>query len=180
MTPFEPRRKKKKRHFAMDWVVMVVLAVFFSLTIRSFLYEPFDVIGPSMQPTLQSGDFVIVNKWIYRLKQPDRGDVVVFHALEEKDYIKRVIALPGERVAMEKGQLKINGKVMPESYLPSTIETDDFPEQTVPVGKLFVMGDNRQNSRDSRDPDLGAISMDELVGRVDLIYWPISRWQMLN
>ena len=180
MTPFEPRRKRKKRHFTVDWVVMVIIAIFFSLTIRSFLYEPFDVIGPSMQPTLQSGDFVIVNKWIYQFQQPNRGDVVVFHALEEKDYIKRVIALPGERVAMEKGKLKINGKVMSESYLPPTTKTDDFPEQTVPAGKLFVMGDNRQNSRDSRDPDLGAISMNELVGRVDFIYWPIARWQMLN
>lgn len=179
MTPFEPRRKRKKP-YTMDWMVMISLAILFSLAIRLFLYEPFDVIGPSMQPTLQSGDFVIVNKWIYRFEQPNRGDVVVFHALEEKDYIKRVIALPGEKVEMKNGKLKINGKVVFEPYLPSTTRTDDFHEQTVPEGKLFVMGDNRQNSRDSRDPDLGAISMNELVGRVDFVYWPFTRWKMLN
>ncbi len=179
MTPFEPRRKKKKS-FSMDWMVVISIAILFSLVIRLFLYEPFDVIGSSMQPTLQSGDFVIVNKWIYRFEQPQRGDVVVFHALEEKDYIKRVIALPGEKVEMRNGQLMINGKVILEPYLPSTTPTDDFEEQTVPEGSLFVLGDNRQNSRDSRDPDLGAVSMDELVGRVDFVYWPFTRWKMLN
>lgn len=180
MTPFEPRRNRRKKTQSMDWMVMIAVAIFLSLGIRLFLYEPFDVIGPSMQPTLQSGDFVVVNKWIYQFKQPNRGDIVVFHALEEKDYIKRVIALPGEKVEMKNGQLKINGKVFDEPYLPPTVKTDDFAEQTVPQGKLFVMGDNRLNSRDSRDPDLGTISMDELVGRVDFIYWPFTRWKMLN
>lgn len=179
MTPFEPRRNRKKS-FSLDWIFVIVIAIFFSMGIRLFAYEPFDVIGPSMQPTMQSGDLVFVNKWIYRLKQPERGDIIVFHAIEEKDYIKRVIALPGETVEIKNQQLKINGKVIPEIYLPPNTQTADFTQRKVPRGSIFVMGDNRQNSRDSRDPELGPISMNQLVGRVEWIYWPISDWKIMK
>lgn len=158
---------------------MIVIALVVSLGIRFFAYEPFDVLGPSMQPTLQSGDLVLVNKWIYQTNPPQRGDIVVFHAPSEKDYIKRVIGLPGETVEMKNQQLWINGKKASESYLPKTVKTDDFPSITVAKDQLFVMGDNRMNSLDSRSKELGPIASQKLVGKVEMIYWPVADWRLL-
>lgn len=182
MVPFEPRsvRHKKKKVFPFDWLIVMVVAIVLSFGIRMFLYEPFDVVGPSMQPTMRSGDLVLVNKWKYRVSEPKRGEIVVFHASEEKDYIKRVIALPGETVQVKDHKLLINHQQIDEPYLPKTVQTEDFPAQTVPAGHLFVMGDNRSNSQDSRVKELGPIDQSKLIGKVVMIYWPISDWEILK
>lgn len=182
MAPLESRleRHRKKNKSSFDWLIVLLFALIASLCIRIFIYEPFDVIGSSMKPTLQSGDLVMVNKWKYRLREPERGEIVVFHASEERDYIKRVVALPGDTVEVKQHQLWVNGKRMDESYLPASVQTTDFPSQTVPEKHLFVMGDNRENSRDSRSDELGPIKQSEMIGKVELIYWPITDWRILK
>jgi signal peptidase I len=174
------KRHRHKRFFWVNRLLTILVVLIVSVGIRMYAYEPFDVLGPSMQPTLTSGELVLVNKWKYRFSSPERGDIVIFHALEERDYIKRVIALPGETIEVKNKQLLINGKPVSEPYLPESVVTHDFPAVKVPTDKIFVLGDNRENSRDSRARELGPVSQTELVGKVELIYWPFQNWQVLK
>jgi signal peptidase I len=144
----------------------------------------FVVDGSSMEPTLQSGDRVFVNKLSYRLHDPNRGDVVVLHqrsGASERDLIKRVIGLPGEEIEMQSCQVLVDGAALTEPYLaPETVNGDcggDFEPVLVPDDTVFVMGDNRGGSQDSRQ--LGPISYDDLVGRAFVVFWPIGDWQWL-
>lgn len=136
-----------------------------------------------MMPTLHNGDRMIVNK----LGKPDRFDIIVFHAPEQKDYIKRVIGLPGDTVEYKDDILYVNGKAYEEPYLDTYKEhiIDDGPltpdfileetpggHTTVPEGEVFVMGDNRRFSKDSRH--IGTIPLDEIIGDTNLVYWPIK------
>ena len=136
-----------------------------------------------MMPTLENGDYLIVNKIGYQIGEPNRYDIVVFHAPENKDYIKRVIGLPGDHVAYKNDQLYINGKPQAEPYLDTYKNeinegtlTEDFTleEKTnwavIPEGFVFVMGDNRRFSKDSRI--IGLISMEEIIGNTHIIFWP--------
>lgn len=137
-----------------------------------------------MEPTLHDGNLLMVNKMIYDLKEIDRFDVIVFHANEEEDYVKRVIGLPGDHIAYKNDILYINGEPVKEPYLEPFREeaegqlTNDFTieeiteETVVPEGKLFVLGDNRQKSYDSRD--IGFVDVATVVGKVDVLYWPMS------
>jgi len=155
-----------------DWLFSIVLALIIAVVIRIWVFEPVHVTGPSMLETMQSGNFVMVNKWIYKVRPPKRGEVIVFHAQERKDYIKRVIALPGETVEAKNNKILINGNILEEPYINEEIRTQDFPLTKVPPGTVFVLGDNRMNSLDSRI--LGAIPVSAIIGRADLIYWPIQ------
>ncbi|QBP41479.1 signal peptidase I [Paenisporosarcina antarctica] len=174
--------KKEKNEF-WEWTKALLIAFGLAFFIRYFLFTPIVVDGESMMPTLENGNRMIVNKIGYEVGEPDRYDIVVFHAPEQKDYIKRIIGLPGDHVAYENDQLYINGKPQPEPYLePYKSEinegtlTEDFTleertEMTViPDGYVFVMGDNRRYSKDSRL--IGVISMEEIIGSTSLIFWP--------
>lgn len=165
-----------------DWIKIIGIALIVAFVIRTFFVSPIVVDGPSMEPTLQDRDQMIVNKFIYRIGDPNRFDIVVFHATDEKDFIKRVIGLPGEHVAVKDNELYINGERVEEDYLegPVNIYTNDFRledlpghYERIPEGHVFVLGDNRSNSTDSRS--LGVISIDEIVGKASLIYWPLNR-----
>jgi signal peptidase I len=168
---------------AWEWVKALLVAAVLVFLIRWLLFAPFIVDGPSMEPNFYTGERLIVNKLIYDFRKPHRGEVIVFHATPEKDYIKRVIALPGERIKVEGDNVYINGKILDEPYIRdaeerakrngSSYNIRNFPEQTVPDGEIFVMGDNRSNSQDSRD--IGPVSYDKVVGRADLIFWPLSK-----
>ena len=168
-----------------DWAVVVGIALLVAILVRTFLLAHFVVEGSSMRNTLQAGDRVFVNKLSYRLHEPNRGDVVVLHEIQganERDLIKRVIALPGEVVAMEDCVVTIDGQRLIEPYLDPTVVTPgncgrNFDPTTVPEEHVFVMGDNRPGSQDSRD--LGSIPYDDLVGRAFVVFWPRSDWQWL-
>lgn len=176
-----------------DWVVVVGVALLVAVLVRTFLLAHFVVEGTSMYSTLDTGDRVFVNKMSYRLHDPNRGDVVVLHELtgtSERDLIKRVIALPGEEIRMENCEIFIDqdptdsapAQRLNEPYLDPAVVTpgncgQQIPAQVVADGHVFVMGDNRPGSQDSRA--LGAISFDDLVGRAFVVFWPRASWQWL-
>ncbi len=163
----------------LESFIIAVVMVF--LVLRPFVLQAFYIPSESMQPTLTEDDRILVNKLSYRLGQPARHDVVVFRAPrvatgedeeEEKDFVKRVVGLPGDTVEIHDGITYINGRIDDE---PFTKERPfyDLPPFTVPPGKLFVMGDNRNHSNDSHH--WGALDEDRLIGRAVFIFWPPSR-----
>lgn len=168
-----------------EWLKAVLIALLLAFVIRYFLFAPIVVDGQSMMPTLQNSDRLIVNKIGYTINKPERFDIIVFHATLEKDYIKRVIGLPGDSIAYENDELYINGELVEELYLDeyqkdaySLPFTGDFTLEdftgvdVVPEGHLFVLGDNRQHSKDSRH--IGFISYESVVGSASVIFWPFS------
>ncbi|WP_226578713.1 signal peptidase I [Halobacillus litoralis] len=177
----------------IDWIKAFAIAAVLAIIVRVFLFAPVVVEGPSMLTTLHSGDHLIVSKLHYSLGSPDRFDVVVFHATERKDYIKRIIGLPGDHIAYENDQLYVNGKQVDEPFLEGrknqlpedeiltegfTIEDLPGGYEVVPEGQVLVLGDNRNNSTDSRM--LGMISEDQMVGKAVLAYWPLDRIRLVN
>ncbi|MEK9884569.1 MAG: signal peptidase I [Acidimicrobiaceae bacterium] len=168
-----------------DWALVVVIALVVALGVRTFLLAHFVVEGSSMYSTLETGDRVFVNKVSYRLHDPNRGDVVVLHEIRgttERDLIKRVIAVGGEEVEMRSCEVRIGGQLLIEPYLDPTVVTPgncggDFGPILVPEGTVFVMGDNRAGSQDSRT--LGPVLLDDIVGRAFVVFWPRSNWQWL-
>ncbi|HLS20433.1 MAG TPA: signal peptidase I [Bacillota bacterium] len=171
-----------------EWTKALLIALAIAFIIRTFLFSPIIVDGPSMQPTLYDRDRMIVNKFVYRLQEPERFDIVVFHASKQKDFIKRVIGLPGEHVAIKNDVLYINGQPVDEPYISydeheliqSNFKLENLPGQydKIPEGYVLVLGDNRNNSTDSRR--LGLISIDQIVGKASIIYWPLDRLKIVN
>lgn len=168
-----------RRGWWRDAVQMVLLAGVLALLIRLFVVEPFRVDGPSMEPTLFTGERLLVDKFSYRLHPPGRGDVVVFRNPRNlrEDYIKRVVGLPGDTVEMRLGRLYVNGQPVPEPYVLRDGISTYGPEQ-IPPGYCFVLGDNRANSRDSRF--FGPVPLQLLKGRAWLIFWPPRRVHILT
>ncbi len=144
-----------------------------SVLIITFLYQPVRVEGTSMLPRLEDSDRLFINKFVYHVSAIDRGDVVVFHYPRdpEKSYIKRVIALPGDRIRIDHGRVWINGKYLKEPYVPADYRDDrSMAETTVPPDCYFMMGDHRSISSDSRD--FGPVERSLIYGRAVFIYWP--------
>jgi signal peptidase I len=150
------------------------------MIIRTFLFTSYEVRGESMMPTAHDGERFIVNKVGYGFSEPKRFDMIVFHATDEDDYIKRVIGLPGDTIRYEDNVLYINEEPLDEPFLNKRkaeygqdlyTNNFEFPE-VVPQNHVFVMGDNRPNSLDSRR--IGFIHEDQIVGKVDLRFWPLK------
>ena len=175
-----------------EWVVVVVIAIAAALIIRLFLFQQYYIDGPSMESTLQPQDRVLVNKLSYRLHDVNRGDVVVFDRVtspdRHDDLIKRVIALPGETIEIRACTVYVDGVRLEEPYLDdeSLAQVDpvarcgshtDANATVVPPEMVYVMGDNRQQSFDSRD--FGPIEIDKIRGRAFLVMWPLSAWAFL-
>ena len=158
----------------------VVIAIILALIIRAFLFQFFWIPSRSMEPALLINDRIIVTRFSYWLQEPQRGDVVVFkYPLEtKKDYVKRLIGLPGEKIQVIDNKLYINDKLIEEPYLPQGIKTSDFGPIEVPKDRYFMMGDNRNNSSDSRV--WGFVLDDLLIGKAQVIYWPVSRMGRVN
>ncbi|WP_336885154.1 signal peptidase I [Caldalkalibacillus salinus] len=179
----DEKTRGKGKSETLEWFKALSIAVAIALGIRIFLFAPIVVDGTSMLPTLEDGEKILVNKVMYHLDEPQRGDILVFHAEHGKDWIKRVIGEPGDTVEVRDDQLYINGEPIEERYLEdkllqtSGILTHDF-QTTVPEGHIFVMGDNRQNSRDSRS--IGAIPIDDVVGRADVVFWPFDAIRLVQ
>jgi signal peptidase I len=176
------------RRSVIEWGSVLVGALVLAMLVRTFLFQAFYIPSPSMEPTLWSGDRILVNKLSYQLHDVNRGDLVVFRSPPDsvaggEDLIKRVIALPGERVTSDGGRLLIGGGLLIEPYLPFQNGTADFGivpwcnvaemgACTVPDGHVFVMGDNRANSRDSRF--FGPVPVESIVGRAFVRVWPLG------
>ena len=162
----------------VEWVSVIVGALVVALVVKTFLFQAFYIPSVSMEPTLGVGERVLVNKLSYDVHDVNRGDVVVFHLSPEevgpdgiKDLIKRVIALPGEVVESRDGVVYVDDRRLIEPYLPDDgAPGPEIERQTVPEGHVFVMGDNRDNSADSRVR--GPIAIDDIVGRAFLAVWP--------
>lgn len=176
------RRRSGTRNL-IEWVLVIGGALLVALVIKVFLLQAFYIPSRSMEPTLRIGDRVLVNKMSYKLHDINRGDIVVFErppgeaAGEIKDLIKRVIGLPGETIESIDGRVVIDGRVLEEPYLAEGTSTEGLTRQVVEEGKIFVMGDNRGDSRDSRF--FGQIDQDLVVGRAFVRVWPLTHLGVL-
>ena len=189
-TDLDDDHQSRRARAFFDWIVVIAIALSVAFLVRGFVLAHFIVEGSSMDSTLTTGDRVFVNKMSYRLHDPNRGDVVVLHQIDgasERDLIKRVIALPGETIEMTNCEVRITeegeteSRVLEEPYLDRDVISPtcggDFEPVSVPDDHVFVMGDNRSGSQDSRA--LGPISEDDLVGRAFVVFWPRSDWRWL-
>ena len=163
----------------------IILDVFETLLLSVVLFLAINAVsarvrvdGFSMHPTLENGEFILVNKLAYRLGHASRGDIVVFKfPLDPKqDLIKRVIGLPGDHVVIRNGAVSINEEAVPEAYIAAPAEYSG--DWVVPVGNLFVLGDNRNDSSDSHS--WGMLPLDNVVGKAIVVYWPPPEWAYLR
>ena len=195
------RTRSRTARIATDLVVLVVAIVVITAVLRTFVTQAFYIPTASMVPQLEEQDRIVVSKLAYRLHDARRGDVVVFDAPPEieapgpkralpsralravlegvnvvkpttTEYVKRVIGLPGEKVVGRGGAIYVNDRLLVEPYLPDGVRTEDFGPVAVPEGRLFVMGDNRGNSFDSRK--FGPIDISSVVGRAVVKVWPVG------
>lgn len=178
----EHLQKKTRRRSWIEWVIVIVAAIAIAVLLRTFVVQTFYIPSESMVPTLQKHDRVVVNKLSYRMHGIHHGDIVVFTTppgvdRSYKDLVKRVIGLPGDVVEGRDGHVVLNGKVLEEKYLPNGTYTSDFGPVTVPANSVWVMGDNRTNSEDSRV--FHAIPQNTIVGRVFVRIWPPNRLGLL-
>jgi signal peptidase I len=197
-----PKRTKQQGPLAMirETTILIVLAILLAVLFKTFLVQAFYIPSGSMEPTLNVSDRVLVEKVSYRVRPVRDGDVIVFvHDLpgqepepsnlvvrffsslgqavgvappSDRDFIKRVVGTPGDRITCEQGKLVRNGQVVPEPYLAPGTTTENCTPTTVPQGKLFVMGDNRNNSEDSRT--FGPVDRSTVVGRAFVRIWPLN------
>lgn len=187
--------KKTTKEELQEWIKTIGTTLLIFLFVQFFLFSPIVVDGDSMNPTLENGDRMIVNKIGYELQGLKRNDIIVFHTEEKYDFIKRVIALPGDNITYQDDKLYINGELQEEPYLTNLQEqltlrtgeenlTNDFTLREItglsqiPEGYVFVMGDNRRYSKDSRI--IGLVPIEEIVGTASLIYWPITELKVVN
>lgn len=188
----EPDAHPRPRSALAEWLpggritLTTLLCLLFLLLLSNLVLKPFEIPSTSMEPGLRVGDRVLVNKLAYRLgAQPRRGDVVVFDGtgyFGAADYIKRVVGTEGDRVVCcdRRGRIEVNGRAVDEDYLPTGEAPSQVPfDVVVPPGRLFLLGDHRSGSRDSRDhlgsPGGGMIPVDAVVGRAEWIAWPFDR-----
>lgn len=167
--------KAGKRSVFGEVFESVAIAVLLAVLIRLFILEPFYIPSGSMEPTLKEHDRIIVSKLNYRFQDPQRGDIVVFKYPKDpkRNFVKRLIAVGGETVAIKNSRLYINGQQVPENYLPRGLRFADYGPVQVPRGSYFMMGDNRNNSDDSRV--WGFLPENLIVGKAIVIYWPPDR-----
>ncbi|MGW8142989.1 MAG: signal peptidase I [Anaerolineales bacterium] len=166
------------KRFARDILEISLISLFLFISINT-LSARIRIESVSMEPTLYAGNFVVVNKLAYRFADPSRGDIIVFRYPpnpEQVPYIKRVIGLPGDHLEVRSGEVQINGVRIAEPYLHSS--TRQGGEWTVPPDSLFVMGDNRNNSSDSRS--WGFVPMENVIGKALVVYWPPNKWELLD
>ncbi|THB77875.1 MAG: signal peptidase I [Desulfobulbaceae bacterium] len=184
--------EKKTKSVFREYAEAIIIAVLLALFIRTFVIQAFKIPSGSMLPTLQIGDHLLVNKFIYGIrvpmtgkllvpiKDPQRGDVIVFRFPEDNsiDYIKRVVGIPGDRIEIVNKSLIVNGKKVEDPHAsftntinlpPNVSPKDNYGPVVIPDGKLFVMGDNRDNSYDSRF--WGYVDNNEILGKAIIIYW---------
>ncbi len=177
----EMKPQRSLRRTVVEWAAVILGGILIALVVEAFLVQAFWIPSPSMVPTLEVGDRVLVNKLAYKLHDVHRGDVVVFTRppaarngtdSEIKDLIKRVVAVGGDTIEGRDGRVYVNGELIDEPYLEPGTRTETLPPMTIPEGQVFVMGDNRENSEDSRY--FGPIDEDTIVGRAFVKVLPLT------
>lgn len=166
--------------FLTELPILIITAVVLAWIIKSFVAQPFYIPSGSMEPTLYPGDRVLVNKFIGYFTSPKPDDIVVFipPGNTDKDFIKRIIASGGQEIEVKGGKVYINGKAKSEPYIISMYDSNMYGPERVPSNHVFVMGDNRPNSQDSRV--FGPLRESSIVGKAFMIYWPPQRIRLLN
>ena len=186
------QEKEPSARWIFELVGVVVVAILVAVLLRTFVVATYSIPSGSMEPTLQIGDRIVVDKLSYHLHGVDRADIVVFSTPPTEncagppvsDLVKRVIGLPGETISLNDGNVYINGRLLPEPFLPPNLRHDTYPgppgtayslshAYRIPAGEVYVMGDNRPESCDSRY--WGPIHESTIVGKVDMRIWPWSR-----
>jgi len=168
----EPKAAKSHSGW-MLWVRDLCFSAFAALLIITFLYQPVRVEGTSMLPRLEDQDRLFINKFIYRFSAIERGDVIVFHYPRnpQVSYIKRVVALPGDRIRIDRGQVYVNDKAISEPYIPDEFrDYRSFDPMVVPRDQYYVLGDHRSIASDSRD--FGPVRRELIYGKATFVYWP--------
>ena len=169
-----PKRSKKGEF--LSWTGVIVVALIIAILIRVFVFEFVVVQQSSMYPTLQENEKLFLLKTSYWFHEPERGDIVIVKVEEHVRYVKRVIALPGETVKVQDNTVYINDEPLDEKYLSSDLVYPDFEQVQVPEGKIFVMGDNRANSIDSRSPTVGFIDLKDVSGKITFRFSPFTKF----
>jgi signal peptidase I len=185
---------KKGNNEMLEWLKAIIIAVILVFLIRWLLFKPFIVDGPSMKPNFHTGERLIVNEILYDIREPEKDEVIVFHVPSEgRDFIKRVIAVAGDTVKVEGDIVYVNGEPIDEPYIQAEIDSrqsqnlqyndkdfpnSNYPDGKVPEGHIFVMGDNRSNSTDSRM--IGYVPLEDIIGRADVIFWPLKEIEWIN
>ena len=177
----------KMRYLMKEWVEPIVIAIVLALIIRTFVVQAFKIPTGSMRPTLIEGDRILVSKFIYKFKEPKRGDVIVFISPEDKkkDFIKRLVGLPNENIQISNGAILVNNNPVGESSVLKKqhyYNRGDFGAEgqsvTVPNDAYYVLGDNSISSRDSRY--WGFMPKKYLLGKAFLIYWHLNRMRIIR
>ncbi|HET6455579.1 MAG TPA: signal peptidase I [Armatimonadota bacterium] len=165
---------KKHSRLFREFVETIVMTLVVFLILVTFVIQGFKVYGSCMEPNLQTGERLLGNKFIYRFEKPNRGDIVVFNypADPRKVFIKRIVALPGETVEIHRGKLFVDRKPVPEEYVKARAH-GSYPPEKVAAGHVFVLGDNRDQSNDSRF--WGELPIGNIQARAWLRYWPLSK-----
>lgn len=163
-----------------EWIKDIVIAIVIALIVVQFI-KPTIVKESSMEPNFYENDYLFVSKQSYTFSEPKRGDVVVVHSSllqengDEKLLIKRIVGLPGDEIDIADGKVYINGEELTEDYTKEGYTNGEISDFVVPDGEVFCMGDNRRVSIDSRSPEVGAIDVDEIVGKVVLRLYPFNK-----
>lgn len=159
-----------------EYVEAIVMAVVLAAFIMTFIARSFSVEGQSMEPTLHNGERLLVDEVTYRFRPPARGEIVVlrFPADPRMRFIKRVIGVPGDSIQIQNGRVILNGRPLEEPYIAEAVR-GEFGPYVVPPGTVFVLGDNRNHSEDSRFPPVGYVARRLIIGRAILRYWPLTR-----
>lgn len=174
----QPESGTRPSHWDVrGWVRDLLIATGLAVVIIVFLYQPVKVEGTSMTPLLHDQERIFINKFIYKYEPIQRGDVVVFWYPrdDKKSFIKRVIALPGERIEIRNGRVFVEGYIVEEPYVPPRFaDSSNFGPMRVPEGEYFLMGDHRSSSNDSRV--FGPVPEDKIYGKAVFAYWPMERF----
>ena len=185
ITPVDPAGPAalyvKKTSLLKTWVRDLVISVVISAFFIIFLYQPVKVEGTSMLPGLEDQERIFINKFVYKWEPISRSDIVVFRYPRDpsKSYIKRVIAVGGDRVVIDKGRVYVNGDLLREPYVPAQfLDFRSYPETVVSKNSYFVLGDHQSMSNDSRD--FGAVDRTYVSGKAVFIYWPMAKLGMLR
>ncbi len=165
-----------------EYIDSFIVAGILAILIITYVARSFYIPSESMLPTLKVNDYILVNRFVYKMALPSRGEIIVFHPPHVKDpantdFIKRVVALENDVVEVADGVLYLNGIPQDEPFIKEPIDAD-FPAYRVPKGHVFVMGDNRNNSDDSRY--WGPLPLENIVGKAFVIFWPVSRMGLLK
>lgn len=168
----------------LSWLIYIVIVVILSLGIITFIGQRTKVSGHSMETTLSDGDNLIVDKISYRFRDPERFEIIVFPFRYEEHtyYIKRIIGLPGETVQVIDGYVYINGEVLDENYGLEVMDDPGIAAEPITLGEdeYFVLGDNRNHSSDSRDPSVGVLHRDDIMGRAWIRIWPFDKFGVIK